>query len=161
MRIGVVSDSHGKAEFLRRAMKQMGPIELLIHAGDYFRDALSVSREAGIKVIAVVGNCDWHQQGPNEEEIEIEGFKILVTHGHTYGVKSGNSRLAEKLRDGKYDLIIYGHSHVPEITRLPQGYLINPGSVSIPRGGSKRSYGIVDIGKNGLVPYICELNWSG
>lgn len=159
MRIGVISDTHGKAEFFRRALEQMGQIDFLIHAGDYFRDAVGMAQEAGIKVVAVVGNCDRHLAGPEEEELEVEGFRILVTHGHMYGVKSGNSRLTEKLRDGNYDLIIYGHSHVPEITRLSQGYLFNPGSVSSPRGGSKRSYGILEIGKSGLRPYIHELNW--
>ncbi len=159
MRIGVVSDTHGKTEFCRRAIEQMGRIDLLIHAGDHYQDALKIGRELQIKVVAVVGNCDWHRTGPQEEELEIEGFRILVTHGHLYNAKIGTSKLAEKLRAGKYDLVIYGHSHLPEITRLPEGYLFNPGSVSSPRQGSSRSYGIVEIGENGLVPYIHELKW--
>ncbi len=159
MRIGVVSDTHGKAEFFRKALEQMGKIDLLIHAGDHYRDAIGISNELGIKVVAVVGNCDWHVQGPQEEELEVEGFRILVTHGHLYGVKTDNTRLAERLKKGKYNLIIYGHSHVPEITSLPGGFLFNPGSVSSPRQGSSRSFGIVEIGKNGLVPYIHQLKW--
>ncbi len=159
MRIGVVSDTHGKTEFCRQAIEQMGRIDLLIHAGDHYQDALKIGRELRIKIVAVVGNCDWQVTGPQEEELEIEGFRILVTHGHLYNAKTGTSKLAEKLRAGKYDLVIYGHSHLPEITRLPEGYLFNPGSVSSPRQGSSRSYGIVEIGKNGLVPYIHELKW--
>ncbi|PKM82965.1 MAG: metallophosphoesterase [Firmicutes bacterium HGW-Firmicutes-14] len=159
MRIGVVSDTHGKPEFFRRAVEQMGKIDLLIHAGDHYKDALSIGKEAGLKVVAVGGNCDWFSPGPDEEELEIEGYRILVTHGHMYGVKAGTSRLAEKLREGKYDLVVYGHSHVPEITRLQAGYLMNPGSVSSPRMGCKRTYGIVEIDKNGLIPHIRELDW--
>jgi len=157
MRIGVVSDTHGKPEMFRQALKQMGRIDLLIHAGDHYRDAINMGQETGLKVVAVVGNCDWFVPGPEEEELELEGFRILVTHGHNYGVKTDNSRLAARLREGKYDLIIYGHSHKPEISRLPEGYLLNPGSVSGPRGGSKRSYGIVEIEGNTIKPYIYEL----
>lgn len=161
MRIGVISDTHGKPEFFRKALEQMGKIDLLIHAGDHYQDAINMGKEAGLKVVAVGGNCDWWAPGPDEEELTIEGRRILVTHGHTYGVKSDNSKLAGKLREGHYDLVIYGHSHIPEITRLPQGYLMNPGSVSTPRRGSKRSYGVVEINKDGLTPYIHELKWSG
>jgi len=56
MRIGVVSDSHGKAEFLRKALEQMGHIDMLIHAGDHYRDALSIAKQTGLKVTAVAGS---------------------------------------------------------------------------------------------------------
>lgn len=159
MRIGVVSDTHGKPEFLRKALEQMGHIDMLIHAGDHYRDALSISKQTGLRVTAVVGNCDWDVVGPLEKVLEVEDRRILVVHGHLYGVKSGHEKLAQLLREGCYDLIIYGHSHMPEITPLPQGYLMNPGSLSSPRRGSKRSYGIVEIDKRRLVPYIYELRW--
>lgn len=159
MRIGVVSDTHGKADLFRKALEQMGKIELLIHAGDHYQDAVNMGREKGIQVVAVGGNCDWSNPGPAEEEITIMGFRIMVTHGHMLGVKSGNRQLIEKLRKGNYHLIIYGHSHVPEITCLPNGYLLNPGSVSSPRQGSKRSYGIVEVTAHGLIPYIHDLKW--
>ena len=158
MRIGVVSDTHGKAEFFRKALEQMGPIDMLVHAGDHYRDAVSIGKQTGLQVTAVVGNCDWDSfGGPQEEVLEIEGHRILVVHGHLHGVKSGNEELADLLREGRYDLVIYGHSHMPEITPLPEGYLMNPGSLSNPRRGSERTYGIVEIGKNSLVPHIYDL----
>ena len=159
MRIGVVSDTHGKAEYLRQALAQMGKIDLLIHAGDHYKDAISIGKEMGIKVVAVGGNCDWHVTTPAEEVLEVHGYRILVTHGHLQGVKSDNIKLVERLRDDKYDLIIYGHSHVPEIIHLPQGYLMNPGSLSSPRRGSSRTFGTVEISEKGLIPYIYELVW--
>ncbi len=160
MRIGVVSDTHGNAECLRLAIGQMGEIDLLIHAGDHYRDAINMCKEKGIKTVAVTGNCDWSIPGADEAEFELMGYRVFVTHGHKYGAKSGNDRLIHKLKEGKYDLLIYGHSHIPEITHMPEGIILNPGSVAIPRMGSKRSYSIVDIGKNGIVPYIHELNWQ-
>ena len=157
MRIGVVSDTHGKPDSFREALRQMGQIDLLIHAGDNYKDALGMTRETGMKMVAVIGNCDWHIKGPVEEELELMGYKILVTHGHLYGVKKDNAQLAGKLRQRKYDLIIYGHSHVPDITHLPEGILLNPGSVSFPRRGSYSSYAVVNIDEQGITPYIYEL----
>ena len=160
MRIGVVSDTHGNAHCFRLALGQMGEIDLLIHAGDHYRDTISISKEEDIKTVAVTGNCDRAVSGADEAELEIMGYRILVTHGHKYAAKYGNDRLIRKLKEGKYNLLIYGHSHIPEITHMPEGILFNPGSVSSPRRGSKRSYGIIDIGKNGIVPYIYDLNWQ-
>lgn len=157
MRIGVVSDTHGKPEMFRRALSQMGEIDLLIHAGDNYKDALNISKETGVKTVAVVGNCDLGVPGPEEVELELEGYRILVTHGHKFGVKTGNHKLAQKLRAGHYHLIIYGHSHVPEVTCLSDGCLLNPGSVSSPRRGSHRSYAVVEIDEKGLKPYIQEM----
>lgn len=159
MKIGVVSDTHGKPECFRMALKQMGNIDMLIHAGDHYQDAIDMNRESGIKTVAVTGNCDSSIPGADEVVLELEGYRILITHGHKYGVKSGSETLAKKLKQENYDLIIYGHSHVAELTRLPGGYLFNPGSVASPRRGSSRSYGIVEIGNNGIVPYIHELKW--
>lgn len=160
MRIGVVSDTHGNAECFRLALAQMGEIDLLIHAGDNYKDAVNIGKETGIKTVAVTGNCDRAVPGADEAEFEVLGYRILVTHGHKYGAKSGNDRLIRKLKQGKYDLLVYGHSHIPEITHMPEGILLNPGSLSTPRMGSKRSYGIIDIEKSGIVPYIHELKWK-
>lgn len=159
MRIGVVSDTHGKPECFRMALNQMGKIDMLIHAGDHYQDAIDMSKDSNIKTVAVTGNCDWSVPGADEVLLELEGYRIFITHGHKYGVKFNNETLAKKLKEENYDLIIYGHSHVPEITCLPGGYLFNPGSVSSPRRGSSRSYGIIEIGKNGITPYIHELKW--
>lgn len=159
MKIGVVSDSHGDMESLRAAVSQMGKIDMLIHAGDHYNDGLSLAKETKLKVVAVTGNCDWPVPGKDEGEIEVEGRKILVTHGNKYNVKTTKQRLIEKLKKGPYDMIIYGHSHVPEMNWLTEGILFNPGSTSRPRDGSKKSYGIVEVGAGGIKTYIHELKW--
>lgn len=157
MKIGIVSDSHGDMESLRAAVSQMGKIDMLIHAGDHYNDALTLSKEIETQVSAVTGNCDWPVPGMDEKIIQAKGYKILVTHGNKYGVKASKQRLIEKLKKEKFDLIVYGHSHVPEVTCLPEGVLMNPGSTSRSRDGSKNSYGIVEIGARGLKAYIHEL----
>lgn len=159
MRIGVVSDTHGAAGCFRAAIEQMGKVDMLIHAGDFYNDALALEKETGMKIVAVTGNCDRPVPDMDEKELKVDGYKVLVTHGNKYGVKSGNHHLIEKLKKGGYDLIIFGHSHVPEVVYLPEGILMNPGSPSRPRGGSNRTYGIIETGPEGIKAYIHDLKW--
>lgn len=64
MRVGVLGDTHGKIKKAKKAVEQMGDIKLLIHTGDYYEDALILSKVSGIKVKAVTGNCDSYAPGP-------------------------------------------------------------------------------------------------
>lgn len=157
MRIGVVSDSHGRMQCLREAVEKMGPVDLLLHAGDFYEDALRLQREIGLRVVAVVGNCDWQAKGPAEETLEVGGYKILLTHGHQYHVKNGYDRLMEKFRNSDYHIIVFGHTHIAEILPVNGGCLFNPGSVSRSRLGGPTTYGVIELKKEGPAPYIHEL----
>ena len=74
----------------------------------------------------VAGNCDYLPL-PEETVVETEGLKILLTHGHRYGVKS--DLLSLSLR------VFYGHTHIPEVTERSGVTLVNPGSLSYPAFG--------------------------
>ena len=43
------------------------------------------------------------------------------------------------LQTAKAEIMISGHTHVPYVKRLPQGILVNPGSVGQPRDGDPRA----------------------
>ena len=95
MRIGVISDTHRNLHLAREAIRAMGKIDLLIHAGDHYSDAIELAEEFGLEVKSVIGNCDFPGEGNAEELISINDgeFKIFVVHGHQYGVKSGLEKL--------------------------------------------------------------------
>ena len=145
MRIGVVSDSHKDIDALIYAVKEMGHIELLLHAGDMYFDADKLA--AGlkdIKLYAVAGNCDAVHE-PKEQVISIGGIKILLTHGHRLGVKWGLQRLAYAAEEKGVTAAIFGHTHIPYNRYWDDILLFNPGSVSQPRGNSLASYGIIQV----------------
>ena len=58
---------------------------------------------------------------------------IFATHGHIY-----NPHKLPTLKSG--DILLYGHTHVPECSRENEIMCLNPGSVSIPKGGSYHGY---------------------
>ena len=65
----------------------------------------------------------------------IHGTRYLFTHGHVYNEENPPANI---------DVLIHGHTHVNGITKTSSGMIIaNPGSVSIPKGGTVPSYLIV------------------
>lgn len=82
----------------------------------------------------VAGNCDFLPL-PEETVIETEGLKILLTHGHRYGVKSDLLSLSLRAEELGCRLVFYGHTHIPEVTEHGAVTLVNPGSLSYPAFG--------------------------
>ncbi|SKC92478.1 metallophosphoesterase family protein [Maledivibacter halophilus] len=145
MRIGILSDTHGDLLSAQRALKAMGNIDLLLHAGDTYRDAKLLEEMIDIDVIAVKGNIDFHCEAPSETIITIEGKKIFLTHGHNYNVKFNLNRLYYKALEINSNIVIFGHSHMSMHKKENGIDFINPGSISRPRGGTKQSYAIMNV----------------
>ena len=62
---------------------------------------------------------------------------IYATHGHHFNMGS-----LPPLQPG--DILLHGHTHIPAWDGFGEGNLyLNPGSVSIPKAGSKNSYMIL------------------
>ena len=66
------------------------------------------------------------------------GMRIFATHGHRH-----NLQALPPLGEG--DILLHGHTHVPAAEPFGRGnWYINPGSVSIPKEKSPRSYLILE-----------------
>ena len=87
----------------------------------------------------------------------VEGKKILYTHGHNFSVKYGIERLKNIARERGCDIALYGHTHVSKIVYEDGLYIVNPGSCSQPRDGSRPSYCVIDIMDSGIAPRIVEI----
>lgn len=129
MRILVFSDTHGGISGAKRTIDSYDKVDAIIHAGDVSRDA-DMLREAypDMPLYAVCGNNDFHSNYPVEAKLTLGGKKIFVTHGHKHCVRMGNYVLQDLIVRDKYDLIIYGHTHIPEHDYFAGGEIINPGS---------------------------------
>ena len=69
--------------------------------------------------------------------LEVNGLRIFATHGHLFGRDN-----PPPLAGG--DVLLCGHTHVPACDRFDRFTYVNPGSVSIPKDGSARSYLILE-----------------
>lgn len=153
MRIGIISDTHRFTKAINEAIPYLLDCDLIVHAGDNIDDADYIQAATDIPVVAVKGNCDFYPDSVKDEETFMaENKRIFVCHGHKYGIKYTLSDLFEKALDSDVDIVIFGHSHVPCYEEMNGVIFINPGSVSLPRGGSSKGIGILDI-ENGEITY--------
>ena len=151
MKILVVSDTHGDSTRLLKVLEDNKDFDALIHLGDGendFSDAEMVYPYKGM--IYVGGNCDYgfHQ---GEKAVSLGGIRIFCCHGHRYNVKSGVQLLAGVAKSNDCLFALYGHTHVPKIETFLGVQVMNPGSLTLPRDGSDRSYGVIEISPTGEV----------
>lgn len=68
-----------------------------------------------------------------------ERASFFVTHGHLFH----EDRLPP-MRPG--DVLIHGHTHVPCAKEMDGFYLLNPGSVTLPKEGNPQTYAVYENG---------------
>ena len=87
MKLTVFSDCHGNLENAIRILTE-SEADCYLFCGDGIRDAESAADLLDKRLIAVLGNCDRGETGETERLLELDGVRILLTHGHGYSVKS-------------------------------------------------------------------------
>ncbi len=148
--IGVISDTHG---LLRDDVHQIfSGCSLIIHAGDI--GTLSVLRELEqiAPVVAVRGNVDrgdWAGSLRESELLEIDGNRVYVIHD------LGTFPLT--VPADTVDIVIYGHSHRPNMVYREGTLYLNPGSAGPRRFNLPVSVGLIRIEPDGIFPEIVEL----
>lgn len=157
MRIIVFSDSHGRFADMERALDAQSQASYVIHLGDGVEQLEDISMfYPDKKFIYLSGNNDWSSNHPYERLEEIGGVKIFMAHGHTQYVSYSTRRLLDNARKYGAKIALYGHTHVAEVSYYDGIYLMNPGSIALPRSGRK-SYGFIDITPQGIVCSTVEL----
>lgn len=146
MRILVVSDSHGNMEALRRAVARAGSVVAILHAGDEVCDADALRREVRVPVISVAGNWDRADtEHPLWCVIDSYGPRVLLTHGHTLGVKRDLTQLLETAGQHKAAVALYGHTHRYAVGVHNGVLVMNPGSCAQPRAHQDPTFGMLEI----------------
>ncbi|HEX9191814.1 MAG TPA: metallophosphoesterase [Candidatus Deferrimicrobiaceae bacterium] len=160
MKAGILSDSHDHAAAVASALERFRAegVGVILHLGDVCAPSvLAGYRESGIPFLAVFGNNDddrdglqdatggAFRQGPRIEE--VAGRKVLMAH--TF--EELQPELSER---GRFDLVLFGHTHRPLTMRVGRALVLNPGeSCGFLRG--KHTCAIVDL--ETMEPRIVEL----
>ncbi len=145
MRIVVISDTHRRINEIINNLEKKS-VDLIIHLGDYIKDAEVIENELNVKVIKIKGNCDIREIDGEDEIIKIvKGKKIFMTHGHKYNVKFAFDNLYYRAQELNVDLVLFGHTHKPFNEKIDDILFFNPGSPSHPRSTYEGTYGIIDI----------------
>ena len=158
MKLLFASDIHGdldSAVTLINVLKNEKP-EKLILLGDILyhgprndlpgsynpKAVISLLNDYKDMIIAVRGNCDAEVDQmvldfpimADFRYVEADGIRVFATHGHHY-----NEDTPPKMSHG--EILVHGHTHIPKCNKFgDENYCLNPGSVSIPKGGFPKSY---------------------
>ena len=146
MKVLIVSDTHGHDENLERAVMMETPFDMLVHCGDVEGREFYIEALADCPCSIVSGNNDFFSDLPREDVIDIEGNKVLVTHGHYYGVSMAFDQLADAAKQRGCNAAFFGHIHMPVLETEDGILLVNPGSLAFPRQRGRRpSYAVMQI----------------
>ena len=144
MRVGVISDTHGKLR--PQVFEIFREVDHILHGGDVGRSDLLIELRALAPVTAVYGNSDGsdlRSELPQVAELELDGFSIVVTHGDQFG-SPNPAKLHEAFP--RAEIIIFGHSHRPLLELVDKTVTVmNPGGAGAPRFGIPPSVGILEL----------------
>ena len=132
MKILVVSDNHREEKILTEIVQKMGnQVDLMIHCGD---SELAPDQEPMSNFKAVKGNNDYGLSYPNELVINAGQEQLYLTHGHLQRVNFSLTPLMLTGQEKGASIVCYGHTHQLGAVYDHQMLIINPGSISFPRG---------------------------
>jgi putative phosphoesterase len=130
-------------------------VDLILHAGDVGGDEILDELAIIAPVQAVFGNTDapGNPRLPAAIDIEVGGLKIHVSHGHELGLPKPEKLLARYAAD----VIVYGHTHVPLVTRADGRLVVNPGAAGAARFELKPSVAILEFSNGAPSVRIVDL----
>jgi len=140
MKIGIVSDSHGRSARLASALKALiaGGAETIVHCGDVGSvECVELLGSTGAAAYMIPGNMDRHPERLEEaarrcgvnfawEVITVpigENKYLAAAHGHDGGV------LDKLIAAGQFPYVCHGHTHSRRDTRIGDVRVINPGAL--------------------------------
>ncbi|SJZ36126.1 phosphodiesterase [Anaerorhabdus furcosa] len=155
MKYLVFSDIHGSLEAAQFIQKKFleGKVDKILCLGDFLyhgprndlpedynpKEVFGILNLMKDHILAVRGNCDSEVDQmvlefpmmSDNYEFMLGDKKVCLTHGHL------------NIPDKKFDVILSGHTHIPVAEREEGVVYCNPGSISIPKGGYDKSYGVL------------------
>ena len=131
MKLAIISDSHGNKKAVKYLFDNY-QFDYLFYLGDGINDIGSYKYLNNVYVVS--GNCDIFSTDVEERIVELEKNKILVTHGHGYGVKRDLDKLIARGKELNCNIVLYGHTHNANYIDIDDMYVINPGALQKGQG---------------------------
>ncbi len=163
MKIGIISDTHypDKTNFISpKINKIFKDVQIILHAGDIHSPEILKYLSTIAPVVAVAGNGDdasLANQLGHHRVVYIKGLKIGIAHGH-HGSRCESGIARTFAWFDNTDLVIGGHTHLPEFTKTEHGWYLNPGSYGVPKDDRGPSVAILTIEKEQFDAEIVFLN---
>ena len=160
-RVAVVADTHlprGGRRLPAACVRELERADLILHAGDVVAE--SVLEELGRlgPVEAVYGNMDepsLRDALPKERVVEVDGARIGLVH--IPGPAAGReARLVARFPGCA--AVVYGHTHVPQVERFGDVWILNPGSPTERRRAPVQSMLVLEVARGKIRPELLTLS---
>jgi putative phosphoesterase len=158
--VGLISDTHipTRARSIPRKVFQVfDRVDFIIHAGDLVQLSIIEDLEQIAPVLAVSGNMDKPEATkrlPKMSSLKILDHSIGVTHDP--GGLFGLAKMRETAKKNKFDVLVYGHTHMPSVKWEGSTLYVNPGSPTNPVLPfiKRPSIAVLRIGTERIAPEI-------
>ena len=161
MKYMFASDIHGSAYYCRKMLEayRRSGAERLVLLGDLLyhgprndlpkeyapKEVIAMLNERKQEIVTVRGNCEAEVDQMVLEFPVLADYAVLVLNGLTFFATHGHVFSQENMPPIKAgDILIHGHTHLLKAEKAGNNYILNPGSVSIPKGGNPATYGILE-----------------
>jgi putative phosphoesterase len=141
-----------------RCIELCSQADLVVHCGDVCALAVWTSLEKlGPPLAGVHGNMDsleLLELLPAQRVIEVAGTRIGLVHDP--GPVAGRAARLRARFPG-CDAVIYGHTHIPEVSRDEEVWILNPGSPTERRRAPAHSMLLLEVEAGEIGPRLVEL----
>ena len=137
----MLSDSHDDVENIRKAIHIFNreKVDFVIHCGDYIYPGIISEFQnlnKNIQFIGVLGNNDGEILGISRMFDKINGsllgeFGQISIDKKIIGIYHGTNEYLRNtiIESKKYDIFVYGHTHIKEKKIIDDTLILNPGSL--------------------------------
>lgn len=139
-------------------LRRLEAADLILHAGDFVRLGVLERLRQLAPVEGVVGNMDepaLREHLPERRVVEVEDVRIGMVH--MPGPAAGRAERLAAAFPG-CDAVVYGHTHVPEVRRVAEVWILNPGSPTERRGAPARSMLMLEVVSSQIRPELVTLS---
>jgi putative phosphoesterase len=155
MKIGIVSDSHGKVKPLKAALDLLVDrgVETIVHCGDVGSvECVESLGATGVPTYLVPGNMDRNveklQAAADRCHVNFAGEVALVPigAGRYLGATHGNDAavLHELIAQKQFPYVCHGHTHRAGDERIGNVRVINPGALRHARNPRRPTAAVLD-----------------
>lgn len=133
----------GTRRLPKKCLRLLRESDRILHAGDFVSAAVYEELGKLAPVDGVAGNMDEEDLRlvlPAKLVVEHQGVRIGLVHDAGPAVGRAG-RLAEAFPG--CDAVVYGHTHVPEATKVGETWILNPGSPTERR--SAPHHGMIEL----------------
>jgi putative phosphoesterase len=159
--VAVIADTHlprGGRRLPDACVERLRAADLILHAGDVVAESVFEELAAlGPPVDAVHGNMDdaaLHERLPATRVVDVAGLRIGMTHDP--GPRAGrDERLAARFP--ACAAIVYGHTHEPQVARVGETWILNPGSPTERRRAPSHTMLVLELVDDAIRPELIPL----